>query len=122
LITLINVGEPGLVNGTVNYTLYKGGDIIWSSEEIISVLSQKTYTKTISTDGLSPGSYTYTVVYSYVGGQTASAQGIFTVEAAQQPLWENILLWAVIIIILISIVIIAVFYKLGYLYFNKKEK
>ena len=24
LITLFNVGEPGLVNGTVNYTLYKG--------------------------------------------------------------------------------------------------
>jgi hypothetical protein len=122
LITLVNVGEPGLVNGTVNYTLYKGGEIVWSSEEDVSVLSQKAYTKTISTDNLSPGSYTYKVTYSYTGGQTASAQGIFTVEAAQQPLWENILLWAVIIIILISIVIIAVLYKLGYLYFNKKEK
>jgi uncharacterized protein (DUF983 family) len=62
------------------------------------------------------------VIYSYAGGQTASAQGIFTVEAVQQPLWENILLWAVIIIILIIIVIIAVLYKLGYLYFDKKEK
>jgi hypothetical protein len=122
LIPLINVGEPGLVNGTVNYTLYKGGEIVWSSEENVSVLSQKTYTKTISTDGLSPGSYTYKVIYSYAGGQTASAQGIFTVEAVQQPLWENILLWAVIIIILIIIVIIAVLYKLGYLYFDKKEK
>jgi len=122
LIPLINVGEPGLVNGTVNYTLYKGGEIVWSSEENVSVLSQKTYTKTISTDGLSPGSYTYKVIYSYAGGQTASAQGIFTVEAVQQPLWENILLWAVIIIILIIIVIIAVLYKLGYLYFNKKER
>jgi len=122
LITLINVGEPGLVNGTVNYTLYKGGEIVWSSEENVSVLSQKTYTKTISTDGLSPGSYTYKVIYSYAGGQTASAQGIFVVEAVQQPLWENILLWAVIIIILIIIVIIAVLYKLGYLYFDKKEK
>jgi len=122
LITLINVGEPGLVNGTVNYTLYKGGEIVWSSEENVSVLSQKTYTKTISTAGLSPGSYTYKVTYSYAGGQTASAQGIFTVEAVQQPLWENILLWVVIIIILIIIVIIAVLYKLGYLYFDKKEK
>jgi hypothetical protein len=122
LITLINVGEPGLVNGTVNYTLYKGGEIVWSSEENVSVLSQKTYTKTISTDGLSPGSYTYKVIYSYAGGQTASAQGIFVVEAVQQPLWENILLWAVIIIILIIIVIIAVLYKLGYLYFDNKEK
>jgi hypothetical protein len=122
LIPLINVGEPGLVNGTVNYTLYKGGEIVWSSEENVSVLSQKTYTKTISTDGLSPGSYTYKVIYSYAGGQTASAQGIFVVEAVQHPLWENILLWAVIITILIIIVIIAVLYKLGYLYFDKKEK
>ena len=122
LITLINVGESGLVNGTVNYTLYKGGEIVWSFEENVSVLSQKTYTKTISTDGLSPGSYTYKVTYSYAGGQTASAQGIFTVEAVQQPLWENILLWAVIVIIILIIVIIAILYKLGYLYFDKKEK
>ena len=110
LITLINVGEPGLVNGTVNYTLYKGTEIIRSSEEVVTVSSQKTYTKTISTNGLKPGSYIYKVIYSYTGGQTASAQGIFTVEAEQQPFWENILLWAVIIIILIIIVIIAVLY------------
>ena len=122
LITLINVGEPGLVNGTVNYTLYKGGEIVWSSEENVSVLSQKTYTKTISTDGLSLGVYTYKVTYSYAGGQTASAQGIITIEAVQQPLWENILLWAVIIIIILIIVIITILYKLGYLYFDKKEK
>jgi hypothetical protein len=122
LITLINVGEPGLVNGTVNYTLYKGAEIVWSSEEIVTVSSQKTYTKTISTKGLKPGSYIYKVIYSYTGGQTASAQGIFIIEAIQQPLWENILLWAVIIIILIIIVILAVLYKLDYLHFDKKEK
>jgi hypothetical protein len=120
-ITLINVGAPGLVNGTVNYTLYKGVEIIWSSEEIVTVSGQKTYTKTISTAGLSLGSYIYKVIYSYAGGQTASAQGVFTIEA-EQPFWENILLWAVIIIILIIIVILAVLYKLGYLYFGKKEK
>jgi hypothetical protein len=117
-ITLINVGEPGLVNGTVNYTLYKGVEIIWSSEEIVTVSSQKTYTKTILTAGLNPGSYIYKVIYNYAGGQTASAQGVFTIEA-EQTFWENILLWAVIIIILIVIVIIAVLYKLGYLYFSK---
>ena len=122
LITLINVGEPGMVNGTVSYTLYQGEEIIWSSEENVSVLGQTTYTKTISTDGLSLGSYTYSVVYNYGSNQTANAQGMFTVEAVQQPFWENILLWAVIIIIFIIIVIIAVLYKLGYLYFIKKEK
>ncbi|MCJ7697121.1 MAG: PKD domain-containing protein, partial [Thermoplasmata archaeon] len=36
LITLINVGEPGLVNGTVEYALYKGGEIVWSSGENVS--------------------------------------------------------------------------------------
>jgi hypothetical protein len=122
LITLINVGVPGLVNGTVNYTLYKGGEIVWSSETNVSVLGQKTYTKTISTNGLSPGSYNYTVTYSYAGGQTASAQGIFTVEAIQRPFWENVLLWVIIIIILLIIAIIVVLYKLGYLYFDNKEK
>jgi hypothetical protein len=122
LITLINVGEPGLVNGTVNYTLYKGEELVWSSEESVSVLGQKTYTKTISTDGLSLGSYTYKVIYSYSGGQTASAQGVFAVGAVQQPLWENILFWVVIIIIIIIIVIIAVLFKLGYLYIDNKEK
>jgi hypothetical protein len=106
LITLINVGEPGLVNGTVNYTLYKGDEIVWSSEEIVSVLSQKTYAKKISTDGLSPGSYVNKVVYSYAGSQTASAEDIFTVAAIQQPLSENILLWSVIYIIIMIIIII----------------
>jgi len=122
LITLINVGEPGLVNGTVNYTLYNGEEIVWSSEEDVSVLGQKSYTKTISTDGLSPGSYTFKVIYSYAGGETASAQGIFTVDATQQPLSENILLWAIIIILIVIIAIIAVLFKLGFLYFDKKKK
>jgi hypothetical protein len=122
LITLINVGEPGLVNGTVNYTLYKGTEIVRSSEEVVTVSSQKTYTKTISTNGLKPGSYIYKVIYSYTGGQTASAQGIFAVEAEQQPFWENILLWAVIIIILIIIVMIVVLYQMGYLHFDKKKE
>ena len=123
LITLLNVGEPGLVNGTVNYTLYKGEEIVWSSEEVVTVSSQKTYTKTISTDGLSPGSYVNKVIYSYAGSQTASAQGIFAVNAIQQPLSENTLLWTVIIItIIIMIAIINELVMLGYISFNKKKK
>jgi hypothetical protein len=123
LITLINVGESGLVNGTVNYTLYKGAEIIWSSEENVSVLSQKTYNKIISTDDLNPGSYTYKVTYSYGGGQTASAQGIFTINAVIPPS-EIIPLWVIIIIvILISIIVlIVVLFKMGYLYFDKTHE
>ena len=123
LITLINVGEPGLVNGTVNYTLYKGEEIIWSSEENVSVLSQKTNTKTISTDGLSPGSYVNKVVYSYAGSQTASVEDIFTVAAIQQPLSENILIWTVIyIIIMIIIIIIDILLLREYKCLEIKEK
>ena len=126
LITLINVGESGLVNGTVNYTLYKTDEIIWTSEENVSVLSQKTYNKTISTDDLSPGSYTYKVIYSYGGDQTASAQGVFTINVAAAPSEIILLLAIFIVIIIIIIIIIAVLFKMGYLYFDrtheKKEK
>jgi hypothetical protein len=98
-----------MVNGTVNYALYRGDEIIWSSEENVPVLTQKTYTKAISTDGLSPGSYVNKVVYNYAGSQTASAEDIFTVTAIQKPLSKNNLLWSVIyIIIMIVIVIIEV--------------
>ncbi|MBE3136909.1 MAG: DUF2341 domain-containing protein [Thermoplasmata archaeon] len=131
LITLINVGEPGLVNGTVNYTLYIGGEIVWSSEENVSVLSQKTFTKTISTDGLSPGSYTYKVIYSYAGGQTASAQSMFSITAPTSEEFPY-LLWIILIILIliIIIVIIVILWKKNIIYIegagdekdNKKEE
>jgi hypothetical protein len=125
LITLINVGESGMVNGTVSYTLYKGNNIIWTSEENVSVLSQKTYNKTISTNDLSPGSYTYKVIYSYGEGQTASSQGVFTVNAVVAPPSEIIPLWVIIIIILIIVVIIILIFMLfkgGYLYLDKTDE
>jgi hypothetical protein len=130
LITLINVGEPGLVNGTVNYTLYKGGEIVWSSEENVSVLSQKTYTKTISTDGLNPGSYSYKVTYSYTGGQTASAQGMFSIKAASEEFPYLMWIVSIILILIIIIVIIVILWKKKIIYIegagekkdNKKEE
>jgi hypothetical protein len=129
LITLINVGAPGLVNGTVNYTLYNGEELVWSSEEDVSVLGQKSYTKTISTDGLSPGSYTFKVVYSYTGGQTASAQGMFSIKAPASK--EFPLIWILLILMLIIIiVIIVILWKKKIIYIegagekkdNKKEE
>jgi hypothetical protein len=106
LIPLINVGEPGLVNGTVNYTLYKGEEIIWSSEEDVSVLSQKAYTKTISTSGLSPGSYTYKVIYSYAGGQTASAQRMFSITAPTSKEFPFLISFVLILLILGIILVV----------------
>lgn len=85
LITLINVGEPGLVNATVVYTLYKGTEIIWTEEENVSVLGQIAFNKTLSTEGLSSGEYIYEVVHYYGDNQTASAQKLFTIFPSAHP-------------------------------------
>jgi hypothetical protein len=125
LITLINVGELGTVNGTVNYTLHKGDDdVIWSAEENVSVLGQKAYNKTILTDELSPGSYTYEVVYSYGDDQTASSSKTFIINAVPQPPAGGIPLWIIIVIvvILIIILIVAILFKTGYFYLEKTDK
>ncbi len=120
LITLINVGEPGLVNGTVVYTLYKEDELIWSDEENVSVLTQKAYNKTILTDELSPGSYTYKVVYSYGDDQTASSSVTFTVNA--RPPSEGIPLWVIIalMVVIIFVLILVVLFKTGRLYLEKE--
>lgn len=114
LITLINVGEPGLVNATINYILYKEEEIIWSEEEDLSILGQLAFNKTISTTGLNLGEYTFKVVHYYGDNQTASAQATFTVKAQPSeefPLWIIV----VILIILIIIIIIAFLIKTGYI-------
>ena len=123
LIELTNVGEPGLVNGTVNYTLSKEGEVVWSAEESVFVLGQKAFNKTISTEGFTPGEYTFEVVYSYGDNQTASAQGMFAVNARLPPL-DGIPLWIliVLVIILIIILIIVFLFKTGYLYMEKTKK
>ena len=46
LITLINVGAPGLVNASIVYNLYRGDNIIWTDEENVSIVGQKAYNKT----------------------------------------------------------------------------
>jgi hypothetical protein len=117
LITLINVGEPGLVNGTVVYTLYKENTVVWSITESVSIQGQKAFNKTISTKDLKIGKYTYEVVFNYGDNQIASSFKTFTIKsqpsAGEFPLWIPI----VIIIILIIILIIVYLYKKGYLYF-----
>jgi hypothetical protein len=86
LVTMINVGEPGMVNGTLNYTIYKGEEIVWSELENVSVLGQKAINKTISTKGLGVGEYTCEVVYAYGDNTTASARASFTITPIPQQL------------------------------------
>jgi hypothetical protein len=119
LLTLINVGEPGMVNGTIEYTLYMDGSVVWKSTESVSVVGQRAYEKTISTDNLSKGEYTYEVVYTYGDNQTASSFKTFTVKAGAGP--EGLPLWIPILLIIVIIAIFIVFYlfKKGILYIEK---
>jgi hypothetical protein len=123
IITQINVGEPGLVNGTLIYTLSNENKIIWSETENVSVLGQRTSNKTITTSGFSPGTYTYTVSYNYTGGQTASAQASFIVKSKSTPgiipIWILIVVFA--IIILISLIALILFKK-GHLSIGKNNE
>ncbi len=110
LITLINVGESGLVNATINYTLYNEEEIIWSEEENISILGQLAFNKTIYTTGLNSGDYIFEVVHHYGDGQTASAQATFTVKARSS---EGIPLWVIVgFIVAIVTIILFWFFKM----------
>ncbi len=108
LITLINVGESGLVNATINYTLYNEEEIIWSEEENISILGQLAFNKTIYTTGLNSGDYIFEVVHHYGDGQTASAQATFTVKARSS---EGMPLWVIVgFIVTIAAIILFLFW------------
>jgi hypothetical protein len=63
MITLINFGEPGLVNGTLNYTIYKDEEVVWSELENVTFLGQRVINKPISANGLGVGGCTFEVVY-----------------------------------------------------------
>ena len=108
LITLINVGDSGLVNATLNYTLYKGGEIIWVEKEDISVSGQLAFNKTISTEGLDVGEYTLEVVHNYGDNQTASAHNTFLVTAEQSG--EESPIWIYVIFIIIILALLIFFY------------
>ncbi|MCK5344250.1 MAG: hypothetical protein KAR20_12640, partial [Candidatus Heimdallarchaeota archaeon] len=105
IITLINVGEPGLVNASLIYTLYLDGVALWQQLDDLTVLGQLAFNKTITTSNLEPGIYTYEVVHSYGDNQSASGIGIFTVE--EKP--SEGIPWFIILIILAIIIFTVLF-------------
>ena len=116
---MINVGEPGLINVSITYTLYESGEVIRVENDKLAVFGQLTYNKTINTSGLLPGSYAFEVVNNYGDNQTASATKEFTIQSAELiPLYPLILIAAIIIII---ILLIAMF-KFGWIKIEKTEK
>jgi hypothetical protein len=119
LITLINVGEPGLVNVSITYTLYESDEVVWVNNDNLAVFGQLTYNKTINTSGLLPGSYAFEVVNNYGDNQTASATKEFTIQSAELiPLFLIILIPVIMIIV---ILLIAMF-KFGWIKIEKTEK
>ena len=76
LITLINVGEIGTVNASINYTILSGNTVIWLEEENITIQGQLAFVKQISTDDLNSGEYKFQVIHYYGDNQTATAEGV----------------------------------------------
>ncbi len=106
IITQINVGETGLVNGTLEYAIVHNDEMIWTDEENVSVVGQKAFSKEIETSELEPGSYLYAVTFRYGSDQTASAQVPFTVKSHEESMGgiplEMIILGAILAVILLS--------------------
>jgi len=118
IIDLTNVGEIGLVNATLNRTLYFGDEVIWSVEEDISISGHTSFSAGILTDELEPGVYTYKVVHSYGSNQTASASSTFTVMTKAVSTTTEEFPWIVIVLIVIVIIILILVYLFmsGHLY------
>jgi PKD repeat protein len=118
LITLINVGQPSMVNGTLTSTIYNNGIVVQFEKENVSILGQKVITKLILTKGLDVGRYIYEVVYSY-SNATASTHASFTIKpipssSPTAPLF--------VIIILLMIIVIAVVTFFVFIFSRKKRK
>ena len=119
IVNLINVGDEGLINATLNYTLYKNNIVIWNEAENISISGHKSFTKTIITEGFEPGEYMYSVVHNYGDNQTASASKTFTVEemtTEEETKEENLWIYIIILIIVIVLIILGILFKKGILY------
>ncbi len=111
IITLINVGESGIVNGTLALAVLQGEETLWEDEQTVSVSGQKALNASFPTANLAPGVYTYSVVFTYGDEQTASAQGSFSIE--EEPtitpttswLIPGAIIGAIVLIVLVGIII-----------------
>jgi PKD repeat protein len=119
LVTLINVGQPGMVNGTIIYSIYKDGVLVWSDIENVSILGQKAIYKLIPTKGLDVGEYIYEVVYSY-GNTTASTHASFTIKPIPPSTSSTKLSPFVLIILLVIVILILI--VCVFLFFTRKKR
>ena len=123
IINLINVGETGLVNATLEHIIKKDNMTIWTQTDNISIAGSKTYTKNIHTENFESGTYTYTVTHYYGDDQSAKAETEFTINQNTKPeenKSDNTAIYVIICVISILIFIIILF-KTKILYFEKKK-
>jgi PKD repeat protein len=119
VVTLINVGQPGMANGTVTCSVYKGDVKVWFEKENVSVLGQKAINKLIPTKGLDVGEYIYEVVYSY-GNTTASTHASFTIKPIPPSTSPTKLPPFVLIILLVIVILILMVFV--FLFFTRKKR
>ena len=115
LIDFINVGLEGEVSSSVTYNILKNNEILYAKSEEVSISSQKTISKTINTNELSAGEYTYFVSMIYNKKKKANTSVIFNIEPVGEMGIDSLSLAAIISIIIFVILVI-------FLFIRKKRK
>jgi hypothetical protein len=85
-ITLINFGEPGLVNATVNYVIMdSAGWIFYNETEIVPVETQREFIKSFNTSALKNGQYSLLINLSYEGQkEPARTEKVFVISRPEE--------------------------------------
>jgi len=104
-IILINFGEPGAVNATIQYTIKdSSGAIIYEETETINVETQTEFLKRFDTSNFKEGEYKLYLNLNYEGQkEPAQAEKAFTVRRNAESSGGNNLYMALIPIICIAV-------------------
>ena len=108
-ITLINFGEPGLVNATVHYVIKDSfGNVVYEETEVVPVETQVEYLKTFDISGFKDDEYTLLVDLEYQEQkEPAKSESAFTVDR-KVPIETDML--SILLIVLAAIFVISIFY------------
>ena len=105
-ITLINFGEPGLINATVHYQILAPDDtLLYEETEIVPVETQKEYVKTFDVKDFKDGDYKLRMDLQYPGqSEPAASESVFKVRknmvgASEYLMWASIILGGVFVVI-----------------------
>ncbi len=111
IIKLTNMGTTEQINTELSIALYEDSQLIWKTIESKTIQTQSTFNKTIPTENLAAGSYTFKVTADYGIDQVAIASTSFTVSTEALPwIWITIILAVFILIGLIYYLV-----KTGYI-------